>query len=413
MATEGSRAPGMGVTEGSRVLYVAYWGAAEPLGQSLILPAIEKLSERGARLALVTFEKPDDLERTDVIDRLKERLAQRGVAWRRLRYHKWPRVPATALDMVNGWFHGVAEGRRLHADIVHGRTFIGGLIGWAIATTLRVPFVYHAEGFYPDEMVDGGFWPRDSLLHRAAGRLDRLLFGSATGIVVLSTRAARVLEALPSVRIRRTPVIVVPSCVDLQRFTWDGNPRPPRQPLRFVYVGSIGGRYELDRIGRFLAVLHEWTPVRLRVLSREPVEIVAKFLRAGGLDDSLWDLAFVPHSDVPAALARNDVGLHFLRRGLSEHGGSPTKIGEYWACGLPVVCSASVSDTDELVARFRSGVIVPEHTDRAYREAGAHLLQLLGDPGLPARCRAAAEAHYDLNPACDRQMSLYARVSRS
>jgi glycosyltransferase involved in cell wall biosynthesis len=403
----------MGMGEGSRVLYVAYWGAAEPLGQSLILPAIAKLSERGARLALLTFEKPGDLERTDVIDRLKERLAQRGVAWRRLRYHKWPRVPATAFDMVNGWFHGVAEGRRLHADIVHGRTFVGGLIGWAIATTLRVPFVYHNEGFYPDEMVDGGFWSQDSLPHRVAKRLERLLYDSAAGLVALSTRAARVLESLPSVQSRRTPVIVVPSCVDLERFTWDGNQRPPRQPLRFVYIGAVGGRYELDRIGRFLAVLHQLTPVRLRVLSREPMEIVAGLLRAGGLDDGLWDLAFVPHSDVAAELTRSDVGLFFLTRGLSEQGCSPTKIGEYWACGLPVVSTANVSDTDELVARFGAGVILSKHTDVAYQEAGERLLRLLADPGLAARCRAAAETHYNLNAACDRQLGLYVQVARS
>ena len=401
------------MAEGVRVLYVAYWGAAEPLGQSLILPTIEKLSDRGTRLALLTFEKPGDLDRTDVIDRVRERLAQHGVAWRRLRYHKRPRVPATAFDMVSGWLHGVALGWRLHADIVLGRTFIGGLIARAIAATLRVPFVYHAEGFYPDEMVDGGFWLQDSLLHRAARRLDRLLYDSAAGIVVLSTRAARVVEERPSVHEKRTPVIVVPSCVDLERFTWDGNPRPPRQPLRFVYVGSVGGRYELDRIARFVAVLHARTPVRLQILSREPKEIVAGFVRAGGLDDGLWDLTFVPHGDVPAALARNDVGIHFLTRGLSEHGCSPTKIGEYWACGLPVVSTANVSDTDELVARFAAGVIVSEHTDVAYREAGERLLQLLADPGLAARCRAAAEAHYDLNAACDRQMDLYARVSRS
>jgi glycosyltransferase involved in cell wall biosynthesis len=92
-------------------------------------------------------------------------------------------------------------------------------------------------------------------------------------------------------------------------------------------------------------------------------------------------------------------------------GASPTKIGEYWACGLPVVTTPGVGDTDDLIERFRCGVIVAENTDAAYRRAGNLLRELLSDPNLRARCRAAAEAHYALEPACERQMRLYHDLS--
>jgi hypothetical protein len=36
---------------------------------------------------------------------------------------------------------------------------------------------------------------------------------------------------------------------------------------------------------------------------------------------------------------------------------------------------------------------------------------LLADPALSSRCRAAAEAHYALEPACDRQVQLYRELS--
>jgi len=99
--------------------------------------------------------------------------------------------------------------------------------------------------------------------------------------------------------------------------------------------------------------------------------------------------------------------LSFRSRGSSEVGCSPTKIGEYWACGLPVITTPGVSDTDELIRRFRCGVVVGDHTEQAYRHAGSRLLELLSDPGLGRRCRAAAEEHYALEPACDRQVQLY------
>ena len=62
-----------------KVLYVVYWGAAEPLGQSLVLPAVRKLADLGAELTLVTFEKPDDLARLEEMARIRASLNKHGV----------------------------------------------------------------------------------------------------------------------------------------------------------------------------------------------------------------------------------------------------------------------------------------------------------------------------------------------
>jgi len=400
----------MATSRSPDVLYIAYWGAAEPLGQSLVLPALEEMSERGVTFTLISYEKATDLTQSAKTEAIQSRLRRRGVRWCRLRYHKRPRVPATLFDLVQGWSSGVALGRKAGVTVIHGRTFIGGLVGRAVASTLRVPFVYHNEGFYPDEMADGGFWRAGSAQHRLAKRLEAMMYDSADGLVVLSHRAADAVSSRVGVRRRGTPIVVVPSCVDLARFRLTSAPRPDPEPLRLVYSGAAGGRYELDRVGRFVARIAGSRPTRLQVLSREPRPAIAAMLGAGGLDPSLWSLRYVDHSEMPGVLCGNHAGLFFLARGKSEHGCSPTKIGEYWACGLPVVTSAHVSDIDDLVRHFRSGVIIEEHTDEAYAKAGADLIELLRDPELSIRCRAAAEQHYALGPACERQMALYHKL---
>ena len=43
---------------------------------------------------------------------------------------------------------------------------LGGLIGLPLARLLGARFIYHNEGFYPDEQVDGGVWRFGSLPHR-------------------------------------------------------------------------------------------------------------------------------------------------------------------------------------------------------------------------------------------------------
>jgi glycosyltransferase involved in cell wall biosynthesis len=394
------------------VLYVVYWGAAEPLGQSLVLPAVRRLAALGVRLTLMTFDKREDARDGTRMAAIRGELAGLGVRWIALRYHKRPNLVAKAFDTAHGVLRGVAGALREPVDVVHARTFMGGVMGLPLARALRARLVYHNEGFYPDEQVDGGFWARGSRLHRSAKTIEEALYARADGLVVLSRRAAEAVAARPAVEKRGTPVVVVPSCVDLERFTPRGAPRED-DALRLVYTGAVGGRYVLDRVGRFVAVARERLgPVRLRVLTRADPGLVAELLGRGGLPQEAWSVDRLAHEAMPAELARHDAGLFFLTQGLSEHGCSPTKIGEYWACGLPVVTTPNVSDTDAIVRRERVGVVVGGHADADYRAAAAELEELLRDPELAARCRRAAQAHYALEPACQRQWALYRRLAR-
>ena len=396
-----------------KVLYIVYWGAAEPLGQSLVLPAVKRLADLGADLTLVTFEKPADLAREDEIARIRAGLENKNIRWIPLRYHKQPKVPATAFDCLQGFARSIFSQMGHRPDIIHARTFVGGLMGLALASVLRSKLVYHNEGFYPDEQVDSGVWKLNSAPHRFAKFLERQLYSRADAVIALSNKARSAIEALPAVRRNNAPVIVVPSCVDLNHFRWKpAVPRASDDPLRLVYVGSVGGRYSLEGIGGFSAALaREVGSVRLRVLTKSDPELAASMLKASGLARDAWSVDSVPYQSMPEALSHQSVGVHFLPRGLSEHGGSPTKIGEYWAMGLPVVTTPNVSDTDEIIRRERVGVIVEGHSDDAYRRAARELRSLLEESDLAHRCRLAAKTHYDLEASCEKQLTLYCHLT--
>ncbi len=392
-----------------KVLYIVYWGAAEPLGQSLVLPAIKNLASKGVNLTLITFEKPLDLANHSLIAEIRSSMEQSGVDWIPLRYHQQPKV---VFDVLQGLWRTLLIGFRLRPDVVHARNFIAGLIGLVLAPLLRAKLVYHNEGFFPDEQVDGGVWEENSTTHRVFKFLERQMYTRADGIIALSHRAKDIIKNIPQVIRKNTPVIVVPSCVDLQRFQ-PANlpPMKAENGLRLIYVGSVGRRYWLDKIGKFVAVIRqEMENVHLQVLTRMEKSVVASMLVSGGLPESHWSYHSVPHSEISGFLVQQQAGLFFLSQGLSEHGCSPTKVGEYWACGLPVITTPNVSDTDEIIRQERVGIIVEAHTDEAYRKAFRELLELMADSELSNRCRKAAEKHYSLHPFCEKQFHLYKRV---
>ncbi|MFV0389622.1 MAG: glycosyltransferase [Pyrinomonadaceae bacterium] len=386
-----------------RVLYVSYWGALEQLGQSLVVPAVKKLAQMGVEITLVTFEKPHDLARKGEMERVRVLFEEDKIEWIPLKYHKG--IRATPFDISNGLLQGISKRVQKKYDIVHARTYIGGLIGLVLAPLIGAKFIYHNEGFYPDEQVDGGFWGLNSRPYKVAKYLENKMYQRADAIISLSHRAKAILvNDFPN-----TPIIVVPSCVDLERFDL-----PKTKPvfsddeIKLVYIGSVGGRYILDKIGAFVAASRKTgINVKLQIYSKADKNLIGQMLDASGLEREAWSLEAVPYTEMPKRLAEHQAGLFFLTQGLSEHGCSPTKIGEYWAIGLPVITSSGVSDTDDIINREKVGVIVKEHSEQAYQTAFLDLCKLLQDNALPARCRKSAESHYALLPACERQVALY------
>lgn len=401
-----------------KILYICYWGAAEQLGQSLVVPAVKRMTELGAEITLVTFEKHSDLLKTDEIARIGKELKDSNIFWIPLKYHKSPRNIATLFDITQGVANGLLK--RLtdkKFDVVHARTFVGGLIGMTVAPLIGAKFVYHNEGFYPDEQVDGGVWAENSRPHKVAKYLENKMYQRADGIIALSQRAKKIIENIPEVSKKNTPIAVVPSCVDLNRFYLNENQTVVSQEkLNLVYIGSVGNRYILDKMGAFINTLKGEFPdkkVSFQVYSKASEELITKMLKEGGLSATDWLLEAIEYREMPKRLHEHQAGLFFLTKGISEHGCSPTKIGEYWASGLPVITTPNVSDTDEIIRRERVGIIVEDHSIDSYIKACLDLRELLKDSELSIRCRRAAEKYYSLDIGCQNQIELYENVNKS
>lgn len=364
------------------------------------------MAQMGVEMTIITFEKPHDLARADELKRVQTMFEEDKIEWIPLKYHKGIRT--TPLDISNGVLRGLLKRLRKRYDILHARTYVGGLIGLPLASLIGAKFVYHNEGFYPDEQVDGGFWGLNSRPHKATKYLENKMYSRADGIIALSHRAKAKLEKdYPN-----KPSIFVPSCVDLERFHLpETRPIFSDDEIKLVYIGSVGGRYILDKIGAFIAAARKTgKKVTLKIFSKADKILITEMLNSGGLEREAWSLEAVPYVEMPKRLTEYQGGLFFLAQGISEFGCSPTKIGEYWAVGLPVITSPNVSDTDYIINRDKVGVIIKEHNETAYQRAFAEFCELLKDKNLAKRCRKSAEEHYALAPACERQFALYQQL---
>ena len=392
-----------------RPLWIAYDGVLAGPGHAQVIPYLEALVDRGLRPSLLSWEKPAHQAGRPA---LAARLRARGIAWRTLRYHRRPALPATAWDLARGLLAGLGFAARERADLVHARSLLSALVAAPIARARGVPWIFDTRGFWAEERVDGGIWPRDGLLHRWADRIERAMVRRADGLVTLTRRAEAILRA----RGAAAPLRVIPTCVDLERFRPDvalsADARSFAGRRGWLLLGATGTWYLRDAMLDFCRdALADDAEARVALLSPEHHgELRAGLAARGILDRTI--LRSVPHDEVPGWIAASTAAVLFIVPAPSKAASCPTKLGEILAVGRPVVVNAGVGDVDELVTRNRVGVVLERPGPGAYGRARAPLEALLADPSLASRCRATAAAELSLDKAIDAYRDLYAEVAR-
>ena len=120
-------------------------------------------------------------------------------------------------------------------------------------------------------------------------------------------------------------------------------------------------------------------------------------------------------AEMPDLVGKSSAGLSVLTKGITpaSKASMPTKLGEFLACGRPVVTSPDLGDMSELLRQFDCGVVLTGTTDAALDDAALGLVRLIEDPECPARCRALAEEHFSIDLAVDRLSRAYGQASHA
>ncbi len=402
------------------VLYLSYDGILEPLGQSQILPYLRGLSASGHRFFLVSFEKPNLLEAAGcTLEVLRRELAKDGINWRILHYHKRPTVPATLFDVCQGTLVGLKLILAHRLEVIHARSYVAALMAWLLSRLTRAKFVFDMRGFWADERVEGGIWPR-GIIYNIAKCLERVFIHGADFIVSLTETGKTLLQETYKSRSGCLRIAVIPTCVDVERFK-------PRQPDRGIgcqaqlagktvlaYVGSVGTWYAMDEVLSFFRVVsQEIEEARLLLIVHGTVEPLVVAARQLGIENRIHILHSMPNAEVPRWLSLARVGIAFYGSGFSNVARFPTKVGEYLASGLAVVVSGRVGDCDRFVEQARVGVCVREFSAAEYLRGAQQLRQLLQDEELMLRCRQVAMEQLSVAEGVKRYDLVYQQLVRS
>jgi glycosyltransferase involved in cell wall biosynthesis len=206
----------------------------------------------------------------------------------------------------------------------------------------------------------------------------------------------------------------VPCCVDLSKFKFNEQERARLRAdlnlgerLTLVYSGSLDGWYLTEEMADFFAsMVRKRNDAHLIWLTMGSRERVRQLMSARGISEENFSIHSVAPKEMPSYLAAGDVGISFIKRCFSKLASSPTKNGEYLACGLPIVINLGIGDSDAL-----SAILIDDFSDREFDAAWTAIEAAVNDPKVRTKARAVAEEVFDLETVgAERYAHLYKSV---
>jgi len=168
--------------------------------------------------------------------------------------------------------------------------------------------------------------------------------------------------------------------------------------LRIVFSGSYNNYYDLSLTRDFISLLRE--RVEIDVVWFKPSESTRESLGLG--EEIIMDITY---SELPRYLNEFSMGVAICKNlSTANLGVMPTKIGEFLACGRPVVVNRGLGDLDTLLKEYKAGVVL-DHTN--LDEAVEEVMELMQSESVQLNCRKLAMDYFDLRKGALKYLDIY------
>ena len=386
------------------VIYISYDGMLEPLGQSQVVAYLEQLACDWP-VYLISFEKERDRKDEARMAAMRARLNAVGIAWTPLAYHKTPSAAATVYDIAIGAATALSIVLRHKVCIIHARSYVSAMIALGVKRASKAKFLFDMRGLWADERVDSKLWAKEGALYKVAKSMERRFLETADHVVTLTHASAREIARFPYLQDRMPPITVIPTCADLGRF------RPTASAnanFTLGYVGAVGlGQMFEEALAFYRAIRVRRNDARLLIVNRNEHDAILAALDYAGIERESVDLVTAEHGDVPGFVQAMTAAVALYRPLYSAIARAPTKFAEYLGCGVPCVGNIHVGDMEQIIARERVGVVLPDFSTAAHAAAADRLLLLLEDSGTRQRCVATARRLFSLDLGVEAYRQIY------
>jgi glycosyltransferase involved in cell wall biosynthesis len=311
------------------------------------------LADAGISITIISYEKPDRFVQ------LKEKIQQQCVAhqieWVPMMYHKRPPILSTVYDLYTLQKKLESLHRKDPFHIIHCRSYPTSIVGQWMKKNYKTKFVFDMRGYWADERVEGGLWnmrsPLYRFIYRYFKRKEAEFLKDADYVVTLTHNSK---SEILSRGIRKNPIAVVPTCVDLNLFNpakvnaQDSVELKKKLGLEGVftllYLGSWGTWYLGDEMLQFFSDLKKRIPnSKFLIVTTEKINLTNYQYK----DDVI--IRESQREKVPLFISIANASIFFIKPSFSKKGTYATKMGEIMAMNIPVITNPGWGDAEVII----------------------------------------------------------------
>lgn len=399
-------------------LYISPWSLDDPLCQSQSLSYIKCLVAADNRsFVLLTFENARFAAPDEEIHETKKRLEKENIFWYPVKWKSGKSILDKIASAADAFRAGAKICLRHRPRLIHSRSSLPTFLSVPLSKVFRIPFLYDADSLLSEEYADTNHLTRSSQGFKLLARNEAKARRSANQIIVLTETLKE--DYREKFGVDKTPIEVIPCCVDTAKFKFDAAAREKRRgqlklnnETLFIYLGKHGSWYMVDEMIEFFkTAVQTDESAKLLIVTQDAPKVFREILERKNIDEKSYFIKSSAHSEVAEWLAAADVGLAFITPSSSKRGSSPVKTSEYLANGLPIICSEGIGDLEALTVENRVGAVLRGFTEKDFTESLAEIGVLLADKNIREHCRRTAYKYFDLeNVGAARYRKIYAEL---
>lgn len=250
----------------------------------------------------------------------------------------------------------------------------------AVKTLPSVKIFFDADGLPIEERVDFAGLKKGSFRYNALKRIESAILKRADRVLTRTEKAIDILVSQNPALTRNKFRVVVNGrdenffkrSDEKGRLSMRHKLGIPEDAQVLVYCGSLGPQYGIDQMLYILNAVRKRNPKTfLLLIANNPEGLLNKYDSASLQNVIVKEVA---PNEVPDYLSVGDVALAIRKSSFSMQGVAPVKIGEYLLTGLPVVASAGIGDTENMLSGNECAHILNDYSEDSLLQAVSWIL---------------------------------------
>ena len=335
----------------------------DPLGQSQVIPYLEGLAKEGFDITILSCEKK--IPYLKLSEEISVQLKRTGIRWEVIFYSKNPPVLSTVYDLLKLRKKAYALHKRERFKIIHCRSYISAFVGLWMKRRFDTRFIFDMRGFWADERVEGGIWDLGNPLYKVIYQFfkskETQFLSEADHVISLTQKARTILNSRIDIPGQPFPVSVIPCCVDTDHFDPEKVIPAGQEKIKrelgvkeddkiLTYLGSLGTWYMVEEMLIFFKELNkEYPEYKFLFITKDNPGLIREKCKLLNIPGNKIIITAAERNELPSLLSVSSLAISFIMPSFSKSASSPTKLGELFSMGIPVICNKGVGDVDYLL----------------------------------------------------------------